>query len=53
VVLSREEVDQIFRHLQGTMWLVVALLDGGVRGPVERAAVVSALDAEPHFAAKQ
>ena len=28
VVLSREEVDQIFAHLQGTMWLVAALLYG-------------------------
>jgi integron integrase len=28
VVLSREEVDQIFTHLHGTMWLVVALLYG-------------------------
>jgi integron integrase len=28
VVLSREEVDQVFRHLQGTMWIVVALLYG-------------------------
>ena len=28
VVLSREEVDRVFAHLQGTMWLVVALLYG-------------------------
>jgi integron integrase len=28
VVLSREEVDQIFTHLEGTMWLVAALLYG-------------------------
>jgi site-specific recombinase XerD len=28
VVLSREEVDQIFANLQGTMWLVAALLYG-------------------------
>jgi integron integrase len=28
VVLSREEVDQVFTHLQGTMWIVVALLYG-------------------------
>lgn len=28
VVLSREEVDQVFAHLDGTMWLVAALLYG-------------------------
>ena len=28
VVLSREEVDQVFAHLDGTMWLVAALLHG-------------------------
>lgn len=28
VVLSREEVDLVFKHLQGTMWIVVALLYG-------------------------
>ena len=28
VVLSREDVDQVFAHLDGTMWLVAALLYG-------------------------
>ena len=28
VVLSPEEIDQVFTHLQGTVWLVVALLYG-------------------------
>jgi integron integrase len=28
VVLSREEVDHVFEHLQGTMWIVAALLYG-------------------------
>jgi len=28
VVLSREEVDQVFKYLQGTMWIVAALLYG-------------------------
>lgn len=28
VVLSREEVDRVFAHLDGTMWLVAALLYG-------------------------
>jgi site-specific recombinase XerD len=29
VVLSREEVGTIFKNIQGTMWMVVALLYGG------------------------
>jgi site-specific recombinase XerD len=32
VVLSREEIDQLMTHVEGTMWLIVALLYGtGVR----------------------